>query len=90
MIEHTIHIMYTIVLINFMIHLKNVGLDSIDIGYGQMDVWVNSNIHDHSIGCVVYIINQTLHIVGIFLRLVMEKESMTVGMILRMEIYFKM
>jgi hypothetical protein len=52
--------------------------NSIDIGYGQMGVWVSSNIHDHSIGCVVFIKNQTLHIVGIFLRLVMEKESKTV------------
>jgi hypothetical protein len=40
-----------------------------------MDVWVISNLHDHSIGCVVFIINQTLHIFGIFFRLVMEKES---------------
>jgi hypothetical protein len=55
-----------------------VGSDSIDIGYGQMDVRVSSNLHDHSIGCVIFIINQTLHIVGIFLRLVMEKESTTV------------
>jgi hypothetical protein len=52
--------------------------DSIDIGYGQMGVWVSSNIHDHYIGYVIFIKNKTLHIVGIFLRLVMEKESTTV------------
>jgi hypothetical protein len=52
-----------------------VQLDSIDIGYGQMDVWVSSNIHDHSIGCVIFIRNKTLQIVGICLRLVMENES---------------
>jgi hypothetical protein len=55
-----------------------MGLNSIDIGYGQMDVQVNSNLHDHSIGCVIFTRIQTLHIVGISLRLVMEKESMTV------------
>jgi hypothetical protein len=29
--------------------------DSIDIGYGEMDVQVSSNIHDNSIGYVVFI-----------------------------------
>jgi hypothetical protein len=43
-----------------------------------MGVQAISNIHDHSIGCVVFIKNQTLHIVGNFLRLVMEKEIMMV------------
>jgi hypothetical protein len=52
--------------------------DSIDIGYGKMGVWVSLNIHDHSIGYVVFIKNLTLHIVEIFLRLVMGKESTTV------------
>jgi hypothetical protein len=70
--------MYNIVLINFMIHLKKEESYSIDIRYGQMGVWVSSNLHNHSIGYVVFIKNQTLHIVGIFLRLVMEKESTTV------------
>jgi hypothetical protein len=70
--------MYNIVLINYMIHLKNTESDSIDIEYGQMGVQVSSNLHDHSIGCVIFIKNQTLHIVEIFLRLVMEKESMMV------------
>ena len=26
-----------------------------NIGYGQMDAQVNSNLHDHSFGCVVFI-----------------------------------
>jgi hypothetical protein len=52
--------------------------NSIDIGYVQMGVRVSSNLHDHSIGYVIFIKNKTLHIVGIFLRLVMEKESTTV------------
>jgi hypothetical protein len=43
-----------------------------------MGVKVTSNLQDHSIGYVFFIKNQTLHIVGIFLRLVMEKESTTV------------
>jgi hypothetical protein len=42
-----------------------------------MGVWVSSNLHDHSMGYVIFIKKLTLHIVGIFLRLVMEKESMT-------------
>jgi hypothetical protein len=41
----------------------------------MMGVRVSSNLHDHSIGYVVFIKNKKLHIVGIFLRLVMEKES---------------
>ena len=55
MIEHTTHIMYNIVLINFMIHWKNGKSDSIEIGYGQMGVWVKSNFHDHSISYDVFI-----------------------------------
>ena len=55
MIEHTTHIMYNIVLINFMIHWKNAKSYSIDIGYGPMGVRVNSNQHDHSIGYAVFI-----------------------------------
>jgi len=69
--------MYNIILINFMIHCKNAKSDSIDIRYGHMGVWASSNFHDHSIGYVVFIKNQTLDIVGIFLRQVMEKESTT-------------
>jgi hypothetical protein len=43
-----------------------------------MGVCVSSNPHDNSIGCDIFIKNQTLHIVGIFFRLVMEKESTVV------------
>ena len=55
MIEHTTHIMYNIVLINFMIHWKNAKSYSIDIGYGPMGVRVNSNQNNHSIGYAVFI-----------------------------------
>ena len=48
------------------------------IGYGQMDAQVNSNLHDHSFGCVVFVRKPALNIVGISLRLAMEKENMTV------------
>jgi hypothetical protein len=50
-----------------------MGSDSINVGYGQMDVRVSSNLHNHSIGCVFFTRNQKLNIVGISLRLVMEK-----------------
>jgi hypothetical protein len=50
----------------------------IKIGYGQMDVKVNSNLHNHSIGSVVFIRNQMLNIVGISSMLVIGKESMMV------------
>ena len=49
-----------------------------DIGYGQMDAQVNSNIYDHYFGCVVFIRKLVLNIVGISLRLAIEKENMTV------------
>ena len=49
-----------------------------NIQYGQMDEQVNSNLHDHSFGCVVFIRKPELNIVRIYLRLVMEKENMTV------------
>ena len=49
-----------------------------NIGYGQTDAQVNLNLHDHSFGCVVFIGKPTLNIVGISLRLAMEKENMTV------------
>ena len=49
-----------------------------NIGYGQMDAQVNANIQDHSFGCVVFIRKPALNIVGISLRLAMEKENMTV------------
>jgi hypothetical protein len=58
MIEHTTHIMYNIVLMNIMIHLKNEKSNLIDIGYGQMGVWISSNLHGHSIGYVVFIKNK--------------------------------
>jgi len=48
------------------------------IGYGQMDAQVNSNLHDPSFGCVDFIRKPALNIVGISLRLAMEKENMTV------------
>ena len=48
------------------------------IGYGQMDAQVNSNLHDDSFGYVVFIRKHALNIVGIYLRLAMEKENMTV------------
>jgi hypothetical protein len=53
--------MYNIVLINFMIHLKNMKSYSIDIGYGHMGVRVSSNFHDHSIGYFVFIKIKTSH-----------------------------
>ena len=49
-----------------------------NIEYGQTNVQVNSNLHDHSFGCVVFIRKLALNIVGISLRLAMEKENMTV------------
>ena len=48
------------------------------IGYGQTDAQVNSNLHDHSFGCVVFIRKHALNIVGISSRLAMEKENMMV------------
>jgi len=52
--------------------------NSRNIRYGQTDAQVNSNIHDHSIVFFVFIRNETLHITGIYSRLVMEKERMMV------------
>ena len=49
-----------------------------NIGYGQMDAQVNSNLKDNSFGFVFFIRKPALNIVGIYLRLVMEKENMTV------------
>ena len=49
-----------------------------NIGYGQTDAQVNSNLHDHSFGCVVFIRKPALNIVGISSRLAMEKDNMTV------------
>ena len=46
-----------------------------NIGYGQMDVQGNLNLHDQSFGYVAFIKKQILNIIGIFLKLVMEKES---------------
>ena len=46
-----------------------------NIGYGQMDVQGNLNIYDHSSSYVTFMKKQILNIVGIFLKLVMEKES---------------
>ena len=48
-----------------------------NIGYGQANA-VNSNLHDHSFGCDVFIRKPALNIVGIYLRLAMENENMTV------------
>ena len=49
-----------------------------NIGYGQTDAQVNSNMHDHYFGCVVFIRKPALNIIGISLRLAMENENMTV------------
>ena len=49
-----------------------------NIGYYQTDAHVNSNPHDYSFGCVVFIRKLALNIVGISLRLAMEKENMMV------------
>ena len=35
--------------------LKCRGIKLMKIGYGQMDGQVNSNIHDHYFGCVIFI-----------------------------------
>ena len=58
--------------------LKSHGIKFMKIGHGQMDAQVNSNFHNHYFSCVVFIRKPTLNIVGISLRLVMEKENMTV------------
>ena len=49
-----------------------------NIRYGEMDAQVNSNLHDHYFGCVVFIRKPALNVVRISLRLAMEKENMTV------------
>ncbi len=46
-----------------------------NIGYGQTDVQGNLNLHDHSFGYVAFKEKQILNIIGISLKLVMEKES---------------
>jgi len=49
-----------------------------NIEYGQMYAHVNSNLHNHSFGSVIFIWKPTLKIVGISLILAMEKENMMV------------
>ena len=46
-----------------------------NIGYGQMDARGNLNLYDHSSSYASFIKKQILNIVGIFLKLVMEKGS---------------
>ena len=45
------------------------------LGYRQMDVHDNLNLHNYSFGCVGFIKHRTLDLVGISLRLDMEKEN---------------
>ena len=49
-----------------------------NIGYGQMDVQDNLNLHDHFFGYVNFIKHWTLNIAGICLKLDMEKVNMMV------------
>ena len=49
-----------------------------NIGYGETDAQYNSNMHNNSFGFVVFIREVALNIVGISLRLAMEKENITV------------
>ena len=51
-------------------------LNSMNIGYGRMDVQENLNLHDHVFGYVDIIKDWMLNIAGISFKLDMEKVNM--------------